>query len=95
MKFRIAVIAVLILTALVMFSPAVLAQSYGPPTGYYHPQGHANQHSQRAACSNKSVGSTCKVVLRGHTYNGTCQPTSPQGPLACRNLVNMKSQYGY
>jgi len=89
------VIAALVLGALAMFSTAALAQPYGPPSGSYHPQWQANQHLRRAACSNKSVGSTCKVVLQGQTYGGTCQPTSPQGPLACRNLVNLQSQYGY
>jgi hypothetical protein len=92
---RIAVIATLILTATVMFSPAALAQSSGPPSGYYHPRWQANQHLRRAACANKSVASTCKVVLQGQTYGGTCQPTASQGPLACRNLVNLQSQYGY
>jgi hypothetical protein len=89
-------IASLLLTALVICAPAALAQPYsGPAAGYSHPQWHANQHERRAACASKSVGTTCKVILEGHTYGGTCQPTSPQGPLACRNLVNTQGQYSY
>jgi hypothetical protein len=93
---RIGVLISLLLTAIVIYAPTARAQPYGgPPQGYYHPQWHANQHLRRAACASKSVGATCKVVLQGQTYGGNCQPTQPGGPLACRNLVNLRGQYGY
>ena len=85
-KARIGAIASMLATALVVFASAAYAQTNAsPPSGDHHPKWHAVQHVKREACSNKSVGTVCKVILAARTFSGTCQPTQQEGQLACRS----------
>jgi hypothetical protein len=92
-KSRIGVIASLLLTALVVFALVTRAQTNASPPSGDHPKWRAVQHVRREACSNKSVGTVCKVILEGRTFSGTCQPTPQEGQLACRDLVGVGGQY--
>ena len=92
-KSRIGAIASILLTALVVFGSAAYAQTNASPPSGDHPKWRAVQHVKREACSNKSVGTVCKVILAGRTFSGTCQPTQQEGQLACRDLVGVGGQY--
>jgi hypothetical protein len=87
MKFPIGVSAVLFVTAIVMSAPVAVRAQYNaspPPDG--QSQSQTNQHPRLAACSFKSVGSTCTFSRNGHTLSGSCQPIGG-GQLACIDVI--------
>jgi hypothetical protein len=87
MKFRIGVRAALFVTAVITSAPAVRAQyNASPPWKGTPSQSQGNPHPRLAACSFKSVGSTCTFSRNGHTLSGSCQPVGG-GQLACIDVI--------
>jgi hypothetical protein len=86
MKFRFGVRAALFVTAVVMSAAAARAQynASPPPTG--QSQSQTNRHPRLAACSFKSLGSTCTFSRNGHTLSGSCQPVGG-GQMACIDAI--------
>ena len=88
MKFPIGVSAVLFMTAVVMSAPAaVRAQYNASPPPFDQSQSQANRHPRQAACSFKSVGSTCTFSRNVRTLSGSCQPVGGSGQLACIDVI--------
>jgi len=86
MRFPIGVSATLIATAILMSAPGPVRAQYNaspPPDGQ---QSQPNQHPRLAACSFKSVGSTCTFSRNGHMLSGSCQPVGG-GQLACIDVI--------
>jgi hypothetical protein len=87
MKFRIGVSAALFVTAVITSVPAVRAQyNASPPWKGAPSQSQANPHPRLAACSFKSLGSTCTFSRNGHTLSGSCQPVGG-GQMACIDAI--------
>jgi hypothetical protein len=72
--------------AALMLPSIAQAQSTGNSPGN-HPRVQEARHLRRAACSFKSVGTTCSFSLGGQTFTGVCEDVG-QGQMACRNAVS-------
>jgi hypothetical protein len=86
MKFRIGVSAAFFVTAVLMSASAVRAQYNASPPAGANSQPQTNPHPRLAACSFKSLGSTCTFSRNGHTLSGSCQPVGG-GQLACIDAI--------
>jgi hypothetical protein len=87
MRFPIGVSATLFATAILILAPLAARAQYNaspPPPG--QSQSQSNQHPRLAACSFKSVGSTCTFSRNGHSMSGSCQPVGG-GQLACIDVI--------
>jgi hypothetical protein len=87
MRFPIGVGAAFLVAAIVMSAPGPARAQYNaspPPPG--QSQSQTNHHPRLAACSFKSVGSTCTFSRNGHTMSGSCQPVGG-GQLACIDVI--------
>jgi len=87
MKFTILVRTACIVTAVAMSAPAaVRAQYNASPPPDSQSQSQTNRHPRLAACSFKSLGSTCTFSRNGHTLSGSCQPVGG-GQMACIDAI--------
>jgi hypothetical protein len=94
MNIRMSVIASLLMTALLMFASPAQAQTNGGAPQGDRPQLNAIRQARLAACSYKSVGTTCTFSRDGQRTGGTCQPAG-DGQLACFNVVGRPGFYGH